>query len=747
MSETAAALERLIEIRGRNLPLVQREVARWQAIDDHLDELQNAVTELKAYAYLESEAAHELAVPRLAELRLRIAQIIETYRVLGARFARGTINIGVSGAARMGKSTLLQAISGLGDDQIPAGDGIPVTAVRSRIFHSTVRRAELRMHTPDSFLSEVIAPHHAEAAIPQVPRTIEEFRSWRYPPADEESDSEIRSVLVRLRECQTSLPSYEDLLTGGTRDVEFSELRQYVAYPTSEEQERHGGRVARPYLAVREARIDCPFPHEDVANLAVIDLPGLGDLSPDAEGRHVDGLRNEVDAVLLVKRAAETSSFWGKADVKAMKLLDTVRGFIRSEGEFAFIVVNRNDLRPKLDEDLRGDILRNVNGGRDGRHVTVFETDVRDRVRVRAEVLGPLLRRLATGLPKMDAEGLAWAGEQARAVSSGISAALRDLSGLLKTVRDPNGVPEEVLEAKADHLRSALARRLSRLVGELTAGLYDDAPDESFITAVETAYEDVLKWAADGFGLGTDEWRHRALDVLITERNAAAFAGPELNRIRLEISKRFGALDDFFSAKLSDMWDRVAAIFREHCGALLGDGDGKESLAHLTKAFSESAQPCPTLARSVDALLDVRLEYRTLLYPRVRADLGGLNLQVRHPQAGEQIQQIAVELTEEGAEDLYRIISGLAEQAAYRTRKSLLGERVTPSVVIQAVVEQFEDALIRSGASVQEFRRFVRSYRNELWPDEFRGIDEANARYARVTRAIAAIDKELQGAA
>lgn len=63
------------------------------------------------------------------------------------------------------------------------------------------------------------------------------------------------------------------------------------------------------------------------------------------------------------------------------------------------------------------------------------------------------------------------------------------------------------------------------------------------------------------------------------------------------------------------------------------------------------------------------------------------------------------------------------------------------------MVEQFEDALIRSGPSVQEFRRFVRSYRNELWPEEFRGIDEANARYARVTRSITAITEELEGAA
>lgn len=739
MSEVSAALERLIEARGANLPLVRREIERWQTVDNHLDELRHAVDDLSAHT-------GPLAVPRLADLRLGVAQIVETYRVLDARFSRGTINIGVSGAARMGKSTLLQSISGLGDDQIPAGDGIPVTAVRSKIYHAAARRAELRMHTAASFLSEVIGPYHAESGIQQLPRTLEEFRAWRYPDPDEELDSEKRAVLVRLCECQTSLPTYEKLLTGQTRTVDFGELRQYVAYPTAEERDLPPEQVARRYLAVSEARIECPFPRADVGHLAIIDLPGLGDLSPDAESRHAEGLRNEVDAVLLVKRASETSSFWGKADVKTLKLLDLVRGFIRSDGEFAFIVLNRNEQRPKLDEDLRGDIRLNVNGGQDGRHITVFETDVRDPARVQSEVLGPLLRRLATGLPKMDAEGLAWAGEQARTLTAAIAAALGDLDRLLRTVRDPVGVPEEVIEAKADHLRNALARRLSRLVGELTAALDGDAPDDSFTAAVEAVYESVLAWIADGFGQGVDEWRRRALDTLVTERNAAAFAGPEFHRIRLEISRRFGALDDFFGGQVRDMWDRVGAICREDCGDLLPEGDGEATLGRLAQAFAGAAQPCPALAQSVEALLDVRLEYRTLLYPRVRADLGPLNLQVRHPQTGEQIQQVAVELTEEGAGELFHITSGLAEQAAYRTRKSLLGERVTPAVVIQAVVEQFEDALIRSGGSVQEFRRFVRSYRTEMWPAEFRGIDEANARYARVTRAIAAIEKELEGA-
>ncbi|MEV6983012.1 hypothetical protein AB0M95_17345 [Sphaerisporangium sp. NPDC051017] len=38
MSEVSAALQRLIEIRGRNLPIVQRETERWQAVDALLED-------------------------------------------------------------------------------------------------------------------------------------------------------------------------------------------------------------------------------------------------------------------------------------------------------------------------------------------------------------------------------------------------------------------------------------------------------------------------------------------------------------------------------------------------------------------------------------------------------------------------------------------------------------------------------------------------------------------------------------
>jgi hypothetical protein len=116
---------------------------------------------------------------------------------------------------------------------------------------------------------------------------------------------------------------------------------------------------------------------------------------------------------------------------------------------------------------------------------------------------------------------------------------------------------------------------------------------------------------------------------------------------------------------------------------------------------------------------------------------------VKDPQSGESENQIVVEVSEAGAEDLYQKISQLAEQAAYLTKKALVREGVTPALVLHAAAEQFEDTLIRSRESSREFKRLARSYRDEIWPGVYSGIDEANARFAKVAKTIHTIREHL----
>jgi hypothetical protein len=140
----------------------------------------------------------------------------------------------------------------------------------------------------------------------------------------------------------------------------------------------------------------------------------------------------------------------------------------------------------------------------------------------------------------------------------------------------------------------------------------------------------------------------------------------------------------------------------------------------------------------------VRLDYRSQLHPRVRAELDGLTLQERDPVTGEQRNRVVVEVSADGAEQLYTFVTAMAEQAAYLTKKALLlREGVTPALVLHAAAEQLEDTMIRSGDSEREFKRLARSYRDEIWPGVFGEIDAANARVATVARARDALVAKL----
>jgi hypothetical protein len=82
----------------------------------------------------------------------------------------------------------------------------------------------------------------------------------------------------------------------------------------------------------------------------------------------------------------------------------------------------------------------------------------------------------------------------------------------------------------------------------------------------------------------------------------------------------------------------------------------------------------------------------------VRAELDGLTLQERDPVTGEQRNRVVVEVSPDGAEQLYAFVVQMAEQAAYLTKKALLlREGVTPALVLHAAAEQLEDTMIRSG--------------------------------------------------
>lgn len=748
VTDVAGRIAEIVDRRRSRLPDAQAAIARWRQLDEEIARLGTAVSELRGYPRSPAELKDGLADFHVQDLRKGIAEALDLLRVLESRCSRDTLNLGVSGRARVGKSTLLQNISGLGEGQIPTGSGLPVTAVRSRIFHSTSHhRATLLLHSFESFRDEVLLPYHDELGLTGAPVSLEEFKAWRYPrdesglPSASSDKHSAVTILRRLRDMQQAAWSFEDDLTGGERTVDLAQLRPYVAYPTNEDSKAE--RCSRRYLAVRDVRIECRFPHAQVDHLAIIDLPGLGELAANAEKVHLRGLQDEVDVALLVKRPVEGMAYWGREDGQTTNLLDEARGFIKNRKDFVFVVINNGGADPGLTESLRDDLRRQVNDGIDDKHFRLLEADAASQQSVYDGVLLPVLLHLAERLPVMDQEVFEGTRMRNATTTARIRSSLSDLEAVLSHAGRSGANIAEDVEHRTVELRKDLAGGLALLVDRLRQRARSGDEDAEYLAAVDAAHRSICTWIEGGFGVGKEAWIANALRTMRVDRNSSPFAASELNRIRVEISQRYGSLDAFFRARVEALWADAAALIVDHLGELLTGTEGEVALRRLAGLLTDASEPCGTLSAATRDLLALRVEYRTHLHPRIRRELDTLNLQITAPDTGEPHDQIVVEVSEAGAEKLYRLIKGLAEQASYYTRKALVPEAVTPALILHAAAEQFEDTLIRSGDSEREFRRLARSYRDEIWPGVFRGIDEANARIGKLARAIRAVREQL----
>lgn len=697
------------------------------AIDRLESSLQALANDPKATAELRALAASD----SIGGMRVRLDSAISLQCRLHARFSRSTVNIGVSGQARVGKSQLLQTISGLDDNALPTGTGTPVTAVRSQIINSPESVARLSMHDWSSFRDSVIAPYHAQLKLHGLPETIQQFRTWPYDEPSPDADNENNVMLVRLRMMRDTLGSYEKFLTGRVETVtDLAQLRLWVAYPSDEFDAR--------YLAVKSARIECPFPHSDLAGIGLIDLPGLGEIAASAEKHHLDGLREEVDYVLFVKRANEGMAYWKSEDAKARKLIDDARKPIARASDFVGIVSNEGELEQETLEKMLADIDKKANSGLGEYPLNLYRCSAIDYFSVTENLVSPVLVHLSDRLPVMDAELLSSVAKEVDETVTWISKQLQFFqTSVLRTLPEMPGTATHVSRLK-DELRDEVAVKLFELTGALKKAVRVTRDDEAYTKTIHDTHKDIIHWAQDEtLGCGKQDWLKMARSRCATDLTTAKLATDELNRIRVHVGEAYCRLDVHLNERIEELLEQVAAVFVSNCGELLRHTQGRRSLELLADAFNLGEEPCPNMANAVRDLLALRVNYRSHFHPRVRGALDVLDQTYIVPNTLETAYTIqAQEPTPAGTEVILRELIDLAIQGSYLVRQELLEDAAIIAKILFAATEQFADSLIRSGTSESEFLKFCSSYRRELSPGTFDTSESQSAQVRSVKAAF-----------
>jgi hypothetical protein len=773
----------------------------WQALAESVETLAGTLAETgQRFSALRQPTAEQAALAEaigaeadaagIGELRQAIGALTPDIAAIKNRIDRDTVNIGVIGRAKAGKSTLLRTITDLGEETIPSTALNPTTAARSRILHSPGRAdAEITVLTWEEFRDGYLAPLHADAGCEgPVPQTPDEFAGHKYEDLAARGETQDQGLmsqqkfLERLHDAQDSFASYRGLLTGPDRTLKIgrlAELRPYVAYPIDPADQR------RPYHAVRDVRIYCAFPQVDVENLMLVDLPGAGEAGLDIDRQFLQDLKNEVDVLLQVKRPGPNDAFFGDQDYDVLDLADEARMGV-NKGDFVAIVVNSDPAH--LDPAYVQNAIEQTLKITERNDLRLLVGDVANPAEVQDQILGPVLRGLADRLAAMDhaaaSSVLIRADEVARRAVT--------LSGRLarQAGRWVSHVPDEdqALDAKAKELRNDVARTLDSLRHEYAQWVADQMVVEELDLGISRARQALIEWAEDGFGHGGKErW------LAIIEPSMVADPGEtrddQCTLVRQKIREEFSRVDGSIAATIGRLRLRVAEDLRQHLGGTLVPG-GDQPLSELMQRARQ--QRLETLHAALEELVQFHTYGNIFLrvsrpvvgqiYPaRTRITVEGdppavLGLDElgsegagarkggRAGSLAERVRNISgvvsgvpavdaaiavaevvttaapviiemigqTRLADDTAEGLYQTLMEAFRNAVAQIEELMRTEACGLTEVLASVTDQFFDRIAHTPGIEDKFKRLCGPVRRELWRDVFDG---------RAAELVAALDQ------
>jgi hypothetical protein len=700
---------RIVDIIERRHPLV----ARIDAAIDALTEFDRSLEKLgRGRDYLAGVVGEPAVVANLQRLDIdgvRGRARVEAANLarLRGRFGRATINLGVVGLARQGKSRLLQSLSGLSTNEIPDGRGGHCTGARSVIVHDAAgsRHADVIFHTEDSFLSEVIAPYYRELNLGTAPRTVAEFARTPVPPlpggdADEPEGGYAGpgAKYEHLQRYHDHFAYYGDLLGQPVRRIAIDDVRTYVAQDTPD-----GQRTLYNYLAVDHVQVSCPFPADDIAQLALIDMPGLGDTGIGDEERVIETLGQEVDAILFVKMPPPTGAIWSSQDVHLYDMAQ--RALVELPIDlWSFMVLNRT-----RQGSVAGDNEENCRRQRDEistQHIRVSRVliaDCSEPGAVREEVLDPVLNHLLANIQALDQRYASSCQGRVARVQAEAAGLLRDAEAALG---HSGAVEGELL--RFDELFAETWLAVTNGLEVMLAELRDWSlkPNQRLADQLDVS----LQKCRDDSGIPSVEEIENA--AKLHGSYSTAF-NEYLHKVRTHLVAHFAPVEDTLRLSLEDVRDKVAAVLKGsgRLGALV-DADGTAFIRGVGDMMGDA----PDLRSAFTTLADVELTYRGFLQYRMRPVV--MNL---HPDGPRGEAQIRPEFSGAGVREALEV---LHERVIYGLDTAFEDWLSEPNQVAEAIVEEFVDRVLRSESAPKQWRGFYLANRGLIWREEFDRIGE-----------------------
>lgn len=545
MSSLQEQINQILAARKERLSSVVKEKDFWNKISENFSRFSDAVQ------------AAESKNPCLSGLTTKTRAAAQTandmlkkFSQLTDRFNRDDICIGIGGAARMGKSTFLQAVTGLGDDQIPTSDKYFTTAGRSLIVNATEAVAIADMHTERSFLEKVIAPMCREIGI-QAPASLEELEKLNLPQGDTDTQQKF-DVIKRLSGAIKELSSIRPELTGQKqRRINIKNLRDFVAYP-------EGGMIkAGKFMAVDKITIYAPFPGSEVKQLRVVDLPGLGEAGRNLAEVQTEGMQDVCDATLLMKRPAGANVEWTLNDTTALDAIKKASPLQNEQPKYTAILAN-------VDGDTEDDANACVKSIQNqlSKDFEIIRCDARDRNAVTNKTMPEILRFLAKNLPELDNEILKKTEEEAKQTKSSLTQTLEEVK---RTLGQLTALCKMNFLQLAGVLQNQLAAELSSYAKGLQK--HAEGTDEEWNAEVKRVTDKVKQWITNGCGYGSRQQLVEAVRNNILTQNG--LPQTVVNQVRIAFRKQWEEIDEHLQERIAKILDGFVLAIQKHTNSFV----------------------------------------------------------------------------------------------------------------------------------------------------------------------------------
>ncbi|GGA22372.1 hypothetical protein [Okeania sp. KiyG1] len=305
----------------------------------------------------DSQTSEILQGINLPQIEQEITTNLTIISKLKARFSRQTLNIGVVGKPRQGKSKFLQTLTGLTRNEIPDGSGQHCTGVMSIIYHQLQAKSttgKVYSHSQESLLEEVIKLYYGDLLLGTTPQKFDDFLNGGLPALPSNITNKVDQAKYEyLKRYKEHYNDYQNLLNlKPIFSIPQNKIREYVA-----QDDVDGKQVYYNYLAVKKVEIESQFPHSDIGQIAVVDLPGLGDTGVGDVERMIKVLSEDVDFVLFMRKPNSGGDYWDKdSDVglydKAQKGIPTI-----PLSRWSFLILNKT-----APDSEQGDNSKNCQG-------------------------------------------------------------------------------------------------------------------------------------------------------------------------------------------------------------------------------------------------------------------------------------------------------------------------------------------------------------------------------------------------